>query len=518
MASKAMKTSELNRALREAETAGEVLAALAGVEYRRAHPGRDCPASMVPDVWQFLEPLTNPASEEIRYRVMGAFNTAVADCVAAIGAEQHNAIWTEGEKAVRDEYGALPNGRDIQYEPGQSDAEWRAAVQARVTPEASEAWTAFYSVVVTHRVWQAARRVNDKLKHPLGPQMAAWLAAQREAAEPYRPRVRASLPRFDRTHLDEARLLAHQQAGPIATESGQFELLHADDVVDSCPAWLLGMFRRAVSVRTGRELGSTRGGMPWSFTLTIAGLAHYGIRDRVRWAPYGRDLPFEIDEAIGWLHPDGWGNRRRDWSRLDAAFEETPSYRVTVEGERFSVVMAYGLPAVYSPQARVTLNVRVPPSAAHGARFDWYRYHVAYSKRATHQRALLATAGLLDRTAHHGNPLTRWVREPALDPDGNPIRENVKDRDGNPRRKPNGHYVTRPVFTGELVPNPLLGSIQPAILPDKHLALFLGMTNTGKNRHDAKAALRDLERDGVIDLERVPNGFRVFGSSPSGKR
>ena len=47
------KTSELNRALREAEAADDVLAALAAVEYRREHPGADCPAHLVPDVGEF---------------------------------------------------------------------------------------------------------------------------------------------------------------------------------------------------------------------------------------------------------------------------------------------------------------------------------------------------------------------------------------------------------------------------------------------------------------------------------
>ena len=277
------------------------------------------------------------------------------------------------------------------------------------------------------------------------------------------------------------------------------------------------MFERAVSLRTGRALGSTRGGMPWSFTMTIGGVAHYGIEDRMEWAPFGRDLSFTVDEIIGWLHPGGWANRRRDWSRLDEAFEETPSYRVTVGEHRYSVVTAYGLPRVYSPSAKVKLNVRVPPSAAHGARFDWHRYHVTYAKRATLQRALLATAGLLDRTASRGNPLTRLVREPALDADGKPKRERILGRDGKPKRDDKGHFRTRPLYTGQLVPNPLLGKIQPAILPDKHLALFLGMANTRSSRQDAKAALETLHTDSVIDLERMPNGYRIFGPGPDGK-
>ena len=69
-----------------------------------------------------------------------------------------------------------------------------------------------------------------------------------------------------------------------AEGSARLEILRTDDVVDSCPTWLPAMFKRAVSLRTGRFLDSTRGGMPWSFTLSVGGVAHCGIEDRADWA------------------------------------------------------------------------------------------------------------------------------------------------------------------------------------------------------------------------------------------
>ena len=525
------KNSALKQTLLDAREPDAIIAAAARVVYRRAHPGRDCPDGLVPDeraLMQFLRvPESHPDYED------GIWRPFESDRLTALYGPRFGASsrwgWGIGvrEYPYREGYRGGLEARCIEI--ADEDCPWVEAVYERPTePAGAAAWDAAdlperhvyrfrqhppsFFVEDMHTDWRALPEA-DRGKHPLEAFVAAWQAAQRETAEPFRPRVRASLPRFERTTIEEARLLAHHQSA-LDSGQGQIALLHADDVVDSCPAWLLDMFRRAVSVRTGQGLGSTRGGMPWSFTLTIGGLAHYAIEDRLQWAPNGRDLPFAIDETIGWLHPEGWKNRRRDWASLDAAFEETPSYRVTVNGERFSVVSAYGLPAVYSGDARVTLNVRVPPSAAHGARFDWNRYHVAYAKRAAHQRALLATAGLLDKTAHRGNPLTRLVREPVVDDDGKPKRERIVGSDGKPKRDRQGRYKTRGVFTGNLVPNPLLGSVQPAILPDKHLALFLGMANTASNRRDAKAALHDLERDDVIDLERVPNGYRIFGPSP----
>ena len=360
------------------------------------------------------------------------------------------------------------------------------------------------------RTWRDAEWAADG--HPLNPLVRAWQWRALEA-EPFRVRGRASLPRFDRTTIDEARLLASMEP---AQSSGQFELLHTDDVVDSCPTWLLGMYLQARSIRTGRKLGpTTRSGLPWSFSVVIGGLAHYGIRDRLQWAPMGRTLPFGIDEIIGWLHPDGWANRARDWGRLDDELNETQSYRVTaLDGLRYWVVSAWGLPSVYSPEGTVKLVARVPPSAAHGARFDWRRY-LRYAKQGTMQRAVLSVAGCLDKTAHHGNPLTRFVREPVLDADLKPKRERIVGADGKPKRDARGRFMTRPMYVpGKLVPNPLLGSIQPAILPDRHVALFLGLADGSSNRRNAREALETLHADGAIDLERVRNGYRIFGASP----
>ena len=551
-------------AIRAAGATPEILAAIARATWHNAHYGEACPDDAIPDVEAFLDaPAVSledgeeagqrfdaliEASRDSPYADMiGSFEATFGGAVFRLPVwimgllEQDLGMMIQDEEDPTDEAGSalrgfpvarqgaskrIPFEGHLDLEPDGEGVRWKLDLPVPEPPGPGSIRLAFVSIPpgthktfrelvleAVHAWWKGS---GESVNHPLAPLVRAWQAGRAMPATPFRPRPRASLPRFDKSTLDEARLLASRE--PAGAGTDQYELLRTGDVVDSCPTWLLGMFRRAVSMRTGRALGSTRGGMPWSFTLAIGGVAHFSIRDRMALAPFGRDLTFEIDEIIGWLHPDGWSNRRRDWGRLDAAFEETPSYRVTVGNTRYSVVSAFGLPAVYAPSANVTLNVRVPPSAAHGARFDWHRYHMTYAKHAPLQRALLATAGLLDRTAHNGNPLTRLVREPVLDADGKPKRERILGRDGKPRRDKDGRYRTRAVYTGELVPNPLLGSIQPAILPDKHLALFLGMADSGKNRHDAKAALETLNGDNVIDLERIPNGYRVFGPVPKAPR
>lgn len=389
-----------------------------------------------------------------------------------------------------------------------------------VAVEEPEGFGAF-TLAEVHDAHNQANQVQPDatLPHPLTPLLKAWVAIPRPA-KPYPVRWRGSLPRFDRVTLDEARLLASVDG---TEPSGQYSLLHTDDVVDSCSTWLLAMYEQARSNRTGRKLGSTRGGLPWSFVTVIGGVAHLAIADRRMLALNGYPLPFNLSDVIGWIHPEGWPNRVRDWAKLDDAFNETQSYRVTApdpetgELHRYWVVSAYGLPAIYSPEATVKLDVRVPPSAASGARFDWPRF-LHYAKRATMQRAVLSVATYLDRTAENGHPLTRLVREPVLDADGKPKRERIIGKDGKPKRGKSGRYLTRPLYVpGKLAPNPRLSHISPALLPDKHLALFLGLADGSSNRRNAREALETLQADGAIDLERVRNGYRIFGPPPEPK-
>ena len=246
---------------------------------------------------------------------------------------------------------------------------------------------------------------------------------------PFRPRARGSLPRFDRTVEADARLLA--AAEPVSTDEGQMLLrLDDEDVVDSCPAWLIEMYRRADAVQR------IRGPMPMSFSILLGALVSVRIEDRT-----GREIVdrHSLDEVIGWCHPQGWRQRVRDWANLDRAFEELPSYRITIGDYRFWTVIGEGLPTRYERGASVLLRKRVPASAARGIRINWPQL-VAYRPSALLTRAYLSVHAVLDRSARYGHPLTRQMYAPILRADGQPLRAH----DG------------RIVRSGERVANPLM--------------------------------------------------------------
>ena len=302
---------------------------------------------------------------------------------------------------------------------------------------------------------------------------------------PFRPGHRASLPRFDRTLVEEARLLAAVE--PVVTDEGQVLLrLDDEDIVDNCPAWLIEMYRRADAVQR------VRGPMPMSFSILLGALVSVRVEDRT-----GREIVdrHDLDEVIGWCHPRRWASRARDWVNLDRAFEELASYRITVDDYRYWVVLGEGLPARYRSDATVLLRKRVPASAAHGIRISWPRL-LAYRPSAVMTRAYLSVHAVMDRSAHHGHPLTRKIHAPILGPDGKPLRRH-------------GGKIVR---SHERVDNPLAG--KASLVRSSDVARFLGMPNTKKARHDARVALARLRSDGVVDVVETTAGYRFYGVLP----
>lgn len=301
---------------------------------------------------------------------------------------------------------------------------------------------------------------------------------------PFRPGVRASLPRFDRTTIEEARLLAAIEP-PVA--SRQLVLpLHDNEIIDSCPSWLLQMYRRAETIQR------IRGPMPLSFAVMLGALVTMAIDDRT-----GQEVITEhpLDQIIAWGYPTGWNQRARDWLKLHYAFEQLPSYRVPIGQHLFWLVLGEGLPAIYHRGATVWLRKRVPASAAYGIRIDW-RKLLSYRSSAVMTRAYLSSHALMDRSAHKGHPLTRLIHEPEL------------RADGQPRRHKSGQIVR----SERVVPNPLAD--RAAFLPAWDVARFLGMANTKKNRHDARRALDRLHREGVVEVVEQHSGYRFYGILP----
>ena len=332
-----------------------------------------------------------------------------------------------------------------------------------------------------------------------------------QPADPYPVRRRASLPDFDRdgAHLIGGVPDAFEQQDP------QLSLPGFEPDGGHLPHWLLHWFGA-----TGGPIAQG-GRLPLELSLMVGGMARVPISDRNgRWRTLHLPHRIEHEERFDglhsvsverWLWPDGWGgNRRARWHLIPEALD-----RLRRGWAGWLAVPGLGRVAVLAPslipQARtdplVELTVRIPRSAANGARFDWPFFARLAVGSATQARAYLSAAAYLHRSAHNGHPITRTIAAPVLGADGQPVRRK-------------GGAIVRSDTEAE--PNPQARFV--SALTDVDLARMIGYPERGPGRtathrmarKKARDAFEALAKRGVIDLVESRGRFRIFGPSEGG--
>ena len=479
----AVPNSELREALFNARTVAEILAALAPIEYRRGHPGADCPADAIPAESTLCEWLPN-CPEAAAVEAGGRLDDTVRE------------FWPGDDVHRWAVYRPRP-GSVVLFDPGTGrlmDAAPALVVVDSETP-------GFLTLAGIHRLWLMLPEADrPRPRHPLAPIVAAWQEWPREV-EPYRIVRRASLARLDRmTEAETARLPGFPN--PDAPKpSGQLDLPGFGPVVSGCPSWLLWMFDA-----TGGESMAQGRGAPWPMRLFVGALLHVKVHDRTgRWitmrVPNDDALASDVRPAgiHRWLHPRGWwpSNRRRDWHQFPAALDsmrERLSY-VPVKGIG-SVAMLFPSVIPRDPSDPfVEFTIRIPSSAAHGARIDWPRLCQYGTESAALYRAYLSAAALLDKSARRGQPITREIH---------PV---VSGPDGKPRRRKGGRILRD---TTRTEPNPAAHYVEA--VTDRDLARMVGFDSENRRRrHDARKAFERLHADGVIDLVQHRGLWWLYG-------
>ena len=147
-------------------------------------------------------------------------------------------------------------------------------------------------------------------------------------------------------------------------------------------------------------------------------------------------------------------------------------------------------------EAPVVLTVRIPAGSAAGARLDFDRLCRYGADSAALYRAYLAVVTALDRSAHHGAPVTRYLGRPIL------------GGDGLPRRRKGGFIVRDPTILDR---HPL-ASVAPT-WTDRDAARVIGLNPESRVfRQRARAVLERLAADGAVEIEHVSHDrFRLFG-------
>lgn len=522
----ATKTSALNAALLEAGTAGEILAALGAVEYRRLHPGRDWSGSVDVEPWcAWLSQCPGAALDVTSERWMwitGCFMGALPTVARGPWVTFHDAIvaflhrphgWTRPPEFSGTCIEALHSAWRL-VRSCDDDGTLDIAALERIgkvdtaaiddvlpghdAREYIERFTVDFPAAVARmrtvaKDWPGG--VPDG--HPLGPVMAAWLASRTIPVSPFEPRRRASLPRLHR--ITEA--LPGFPAHLAPSSTSQLCLPGIGSMVAGCPSWLLWMFDAA-----GGESMAQGRGAPWPMRLFVGALLHLSIAERDGEWHTLRFPVFDVQNETGriersgvtsWLHPGGWQNRRRDWSRFPAALDAMRDRLAYVPVQGLGDV-AMLVPSVI-PRAMsdpiVEFTIRVPRSAARGARISWPRLCEYGTESAALYRAYLSVSAHLDHSARSGHPITRLIGAPVL------------GDDGKPKRRTRGAIIRS---STELEPNPSAHYVP--FLTDGDLARMIGFDGDNRfRRRDARKAFERLDDDGIIDLVPEHRGFRLYG-------
>ena len=301
---------------------------------------------------------------------------------------------------------------------------------------------------------------------------------------------------------DAGRLLDGFPSPDAPAQPKQLDLPGFEPAITACPSWLLWMYDRA-----GGDSMTAGRGAPWDMHLFISAMLHLDVLQRNgHWRTlrfphlrrHERDWPNpKIKSIESWLFPDGWdkGNQSRDWHRLPEALHRMKRDLGYVPIPGIGSVATI-FPSVI-PETRddplIEFTVRIPAAAANGARIDWDMLRKYRLESAALYRGYLSAIERLDRTAHHGHGITAEIAAPELKPDGTPKR-----------RKGGG------IVRGKsMIPNPHARLVSP--LSDADLARLIGLDPTDKRRrHDARRALERLHADGVIDLRKDRDGWRIF--------
>ncbi len=323
-----------------------------------------------------------------------------------------------------------------------------------------------YRFMVEHLEWMLTDQPIET--HPAAAPIRTWWSKPKPV-EPYRPRPRAVLANWN-TDGDKDRFLL-QARQPMPMPEGVQLMLDLPELTPKGSAsWLLDLFDRAggKTMRQGR-------GAPWDMRLFVGAILHLPIAKRDgQW----HTLSLPTNEVIRWLHPDGWHNQTRDWQHLpDALFRMNKELGfVAIQGLGYVQVVGATVIPKEPSDPFVEFTIRIPKTAAYGARLDWQRLCQYGQVSAVLYRAYLAAVDFMHLSAEQGKA----------------VEQAVKGKDGKLRPNPSTRYV-RGLTKGELT---------------EMIGLDLNRRNNPGRAIDAFERLAD---DGVIELVREHNLWRIFG-------
>ena len=251
-----------------------------------------------------------------------------------------------------------------------------------------------------------------------------------------------------------------------------------------------------------------------------------------------RKLNTTLRDLTDWLYPNGW-NRKRDLPRIRRALLEVNNFTVEYERREWFVVQALALP---NDKTRlddpIPFNVNLPFESDRGALIDRTALRLFGVRSAPAYRAWLRLAYLWDSAKTKNGGYRIYATRPRVMRNE---RGYLTDKQG---RVIAGPDPARPFASRRRVPNDkpvqnwtdsravLLGDDEPT--PERTRARVPVLDNLGLVRlcfddadidhgqlssrlYLARRVLRQMEQEGAIAIEELPNGWRILEPRPGGQ-
>ena len=455
--------SELNAALRDAREPDEIIAAVARVAYRRAHPGRDCPDGL-PDERALMHFLRVPESDPDY--ADGLWRPVRSDWLTKHYGAKHGGgewAWTIGV-------------RQFPYRDG-----FRGGLAAFPWPVEGKLETALRFIFVedVHSAWLALPE-DECGRHPLGAFVAAWQDANKPAVDAETRPDKRILPRITGGDEHPAREIGMLFAG-----------LHEGRRIQQpeLPLWPGVPARKRVPLLDVVDAAGVpvvqRGGAPIPLRLFVRALS--AVRPSDRGQPSVR-LAVKVGDLLDALWPAPEGRKHgwragRHWPVLCQTLESVSKYAINDgKGRWFPLALRY-LPNTLRLDDDVVLDVAFPPGATSGPPVALPVMDRLMVQSAARWRAFIA--------AHCIAWIPGTTRVPVM-------RKGA----GGRMVKTGRHTWTRDV------------SAYPVLTLDDRRRLAFGVDLHGRERAKVDAAFRDLP--GLVVLDEAAQderhgeaGFRI---------
>ena len=350
--------------LSQAQTAPEILEALARGYWSKDHEGEPCPDDQIPTARVLIFWLHNEAPESVRQATLETVFNLLSR--GSLPGRSWSMLSREAGACIQLQKDPIPSESDgreieaaIQTQRGKEDP------RRGVTPVAR------WMVEAVHEAWKPLHREDRPSDaHPLTPAMRAWQDRPKRVQRNTRKDI--ILPEPDWSNIPTHDLRSeHGTLFSTLPDTTGFHPIQPD-LFSSLPEVKnpLGsgnIIPRSLPLETYDAASNgirddSRGGTPLALRLWVEAIVSVHLQDRDQKVR----LVITLEELIRALWPKGWGGPKRDGPKLERAFNLIGRMLIPWKSGRWLAVVIRNRPHYRDMESPIVIDVELPPGSRSG--------------------------------------------------------------------------------------------------------------------------------------------------------